>query len=548
MAATAGCFRGTGSWVFALQAGTIAGALIVLGGQAEIVKADSDSGKALALDQIEKKVEQKKVMPKYASESSASSVEPRCPLREQMRKEGLVLIDGNWYKVDKFVPYHPGGDEVLEQYLGADISFVFRVMHRQSDDILRRRKAHRAATPTELSILSSRRAEICRAMMSEASSSSASQRKTPSPEGGNGDDFDPNAFERDVTELHRSFVKAGYFAPTSSFVWQRVILAFSFLGASVALMSMPSTEDTNHSPSSSFVLASLLSTVAPGWLLGMFWHQCGYFMHDAEHHNLAGNERANDILGWLFGTVFLSVNGAWWREEHREHHALLNTYDDEGIKDPQMKEDVWVQNKKLLHFFGDEWVHLILYVQHVTFLPIILLFGRIGIMIDSTLTERKFRPWTILGNVLHVAFVYAVLRQSHNPLAVYSIAAIWQGVLSLQLVGNHYTKPWNRVHVATEGSFALWQILSTQDFVCPTWLRFAFGGLNFHYCHHTFPTMSREYFYVASPRIRALCEKHGVPNVQIGFLRCCWGMIMNFRDIAEEFSKQGHRGLAELYA
>lgn len=46
-------------------------------------------------------------------------------------------------------------------------------------------------------------------------------------------------------------------------------------------------------------------------------------MHDAEHHNLAGNEVVNDILGWMYGTVCLGVNGAWWREEHREHHAFL---------------------------------------------------------------------------------------------------------------------------------------------------------------------------------------------------------------------------------
>ena len=75
----------------------------------------------------------------------------------------------------------------------------------------------------------------------------------------------------------------------------------------------------------------------PGIFLGLFWHQSGFLMHDAEHHNLVGNERINDVLGWMYGTVFMGVNGAWWREEHREHHALLNTFDDEGVKDPQVR-------------------------------------------------------------------------------------------------------------------------------------------------------------------------------------------------------------------
>jgi len=218
--------------------------------------------------------------------------------------------------------------------------------------------------------------------------------------------FDLESFEKDTIELYKQFVERGYFQPTRLWIILNSIALFSLLASSIICMKIL--------PSSWYVI--------PGILLGLFWHQSGYLMHDAEHHNLAGNERVNDILGWMYGTVCLGVNGAWWREEHREHHAFLNTFDSEGFRDPQvrcfdcksealftttfslnlfsfayasqMREDIWIQNKKLIPFFGEQMIHFLTNFQHILFLPVIFLAGRVGIVLDSTLTERKFRPWS----------------------------------------------------------------------------------------------------------------------------------------------------------
>ena len=168
----------------------------------------------------------------------------------------------------------------------------------------------------------------------------------------------------------------------------------------------------------------------------------------------------------------------------------------------QMREDVWIQNKKLISFYGDEAIHFLANFQHILFIPIIFVAGRVGIVIDSTVTERKFRPWTILGNGLHILLHYCILSQTSYPLQVYIIASFQQAILSLQLLGNHYTKPWNPAHEATESNYFLWQVLCTQDFKCPNWLRWYYGGLNFHYSHHLFPTLPREYFHMTTPRIK----------------------------------------------
>lgn len=167
-----------------------------------------------------------------------------------------------------------------------------------------------------------------------------------------------------------------------------------------------------------------------------------------------------------------------------------------------MKEDVWIQHKSLIRFYGEKSIHFLASFQHVLFVPIIFLVGRIGIVVDSTLTERKFRPWTILGNLLHMLLHYFVLSQSNYPVQVYIVASFQQSILSLQLLGNHYTKPWHPVHAATEGNYFLWQVLCTQDFACATWSRWYYGGLNFHYAHHLFPTLPREFFHLTTPRIQ----------------------------------------------
>ena len=167
-----------------------------------------------------------------------------------------------------------------------------------------------------------------------------------------------------------------------------------------------------------------------------------------------------------------------------------------------MREDIWIQHKKLIPFYGQELTHFLANFQHILFIPLIFLVGRIGIVLDSTLTERKFRPWTIFGNILHIVLHYTILSHTSYPIQVYIVASFQQAILTLQLLGNHYTTPWNPITMATEADYCLWQILCTQDFACSWWTRWYYGGLNFHYSHHLFPTLSREYFHITTPCIQ----------------------------------------------
>ena len=74
-------------------------------------------------DDARKEVESKLYQTHQQKDTSVSvsthiGSDTKCPIRENARRQGLVLYNGNWYSVSKFVPYHPGGKEVLLQYLG----------------------------------------------------------------------------------------------------------------------------------------------------------------------------------------------------------------------------------------------------------------------------------------------------------------------------------------------------------------------------------------------------------------------------------------------
>ena len=193
-------------------------------------------------------------------------------IRETARKEGWVLYDGNWYSVGTFLPYHPGGSEILTQYLGTDISFVFRTMHRNPETIMKRRKVQRAATEEEKRTLLSKRNQVCHEMMEDfyqGSVSSAHKCKSKK--------FNLESFEQDMRDLYQSFVDRGFFQPTLLWLCSKTALVFLFLSLSLMTMKLLPGVVTDSSSST-----SAISYILPGIFLGLFWHQSGFLMHDAE--------------------------------------------------------------------------------------------------------------------------------------------------------------------------------------------------------------------------------------------------------------------------
>lgn len=73
---------------------------------------------------------------------------------------------------------------------------------------------------------------------------------------------------------------------------------------------------------------------------------------------------------------------------------------------------------------------------------------------------------------------------------------------------------------ASRGEHALRQVLSSTNYATGGDLRdYAHLFLNYQIEHHLFPDLPMRQYQVIQPKVRALCEKHGIPYVQEGVFR-----------------------------
>lgn len=212
----------------------------------------------------------------------------------------------------------------------------------------------------------------------------------------------------------------------------------------------------------------------------------------------------------------MGVSGKWWRDEHNEHHLFTNTLiDGVGSTDPQMIEDVFVQDLMVAPFVLDKLPpvvqELIARYQHLYFIPLLVFAGPYAIKIVSFVREQ--RPWHRFGQLLYVTWVGALLSAFSSwqeAVAYYVMSNVFLGVLSIQLLVSHYGKPWCEKESSKEQSWAKRQVESVLDIDCPPWLDWFHGGLHLHSPHHLFPRMSRYFYRTVHQDIIDMSTKHGV--------------------------------------
>lgn len=398
----------------------------------------------------------------------------------------LVGVRGNWYDVTSFVPHHPGGDVLLD-FAGRDATAQFTAYHTGS--VLAKRKPVGTYDWDE-----------------------------DAPGG--------DAMEGDYFKLAARFRKLGYFEPSMAWTAQCMARAFGFLGLSLYCV----LRLREHHSWPVFVLGAVA--------LAGFWQQSGFLMHDCMHNHHFQNRKLDQACGWFFAAVCFGVSGRWWRDEHNEHHLFTNTLvKGVGKSDPQMGETVWCQNHKLFPFFNQLVLRAILKIQHIIFIPILIFIGPISIKVDSIVSEN--RPWEFFGIFLHFLWTGALVASfpvlSHGVLYWY-IASCCVGVLEIQLLISHYTKPFEEKDTAKQIGFARRQIAAVVDIECPSWMDWFHGGLNLHSPHHMFPRMNRKYYREAYPQILGLCKKHGVKLDSKSWFGCLVATLSHLKKMDTLFS------------
>ena len=364
----------------------------------------------------------------------------------------VVGVDGSLYDVSTFAKYHPGGEELLNHFVGKDVSIQVRAFHER--DVMEGR----------------------------------------SPVGTYVDTTDKDPAAKGYKQLTEQFRKEGLFKTSYTWYAGKFVFAFSFLALCVHLIN-----------SDRIILAA--------GALALFWQQCGFFMHDFMHSQLTHNRHKDRWYGMLFGTAGIGVGGHWWKAEHFIHHALTNTVDlKTGWSDPQMREDVWVQSRKMFPLYQKCIDPYLIKIQQYTWLPLTVFFGRIGIAVDCFREEKRWYEWAAFAaHWMYLACIMSLIPTWEQRGIFYLAASIGQGVLSVQLLISHYARPFFLKD--TEYHNTSWprvQTITTINIVNHPLLDWFHGGLNIHIEHHLFPCMPRHNFRKIQPIIKQYCKDVGL--------------------------------------
>jgi len=252
-----------------------------------------------------------------------------------------------------------------------------------------------------------------------------------------------------------------------------------------------------------------------------------------------GNTRARGVLGQLNAGLIFGISSRMWLEEHSAHHAY--TLRPHG--DPQFKYfPLWLQSTKeipcwkaelptdlRLRRWASKAVRCLVRLQHLTFLPIVLLIGRYNFMAISVAFAVRNRRWfdllSIVAHLLWYGTFVALLLPTALERALFVVTNFSLiGVLHVQLLLSHLsTQQFTPEEEERLGVFAF-QLFTTRNIKSHWYSHWFHGGLEMQIEHHLFPLLPRHKLRAVAPRVRALAERHGIPYVELGFgeaLRYC---------------------------
>lgn len=403
---------------------------------------------------------------------------------ENLKEMDIIGINGVLYDVTNYIKYHPGG-EVIKKFINKDSSIVFEAFNHKEEYL------------DKLTKVGLYESEI-------------------------------NPIDKDFLELGKKFEKMGFKEGSKFYFFTRILIVFASLWISFRFFSQ-----FDH----------FLYHLIGSFFMFIVWQQSGFLMHDAMHSHLFHNPKNDEAVGSFFSSFIFGVNGLWWKEDHNTHHALTGVIDiHEKWIDPQLIEGVWVQNEKMFSFFNNNIQQYLIKLQAFLFVPLNLIVGRYGIMIDSFLVgnypkaRNKYMYIAWLFHWLYIAYFFSFLPSWSRIILMYFIAGMLQGILHLQLLVSHYSKEMLYREEYDKTSWFKYMVNGNLNINCPSWLDWFHGGLHLHIEHHTYPTIPRHYYREMQPYIMELCKKHNIEYEYIGWFEAVWKTLKNLYNTSLKFA------------
>ncbi|KAM9753034.1 acyl-CoA Delta-6 desaturase-like [Menidia menidia] len=386
--------------------------------------------------------------------------------KHSSRNDEWLVVNRKVYNVTQWAKRHPGGFRVINHYAGEDATEAFNAFHPDP------KLVQKFLMPL---------------LIGELAASEPSH------------DHNKNAeIIQDFKSLREQAEKEGLFRAKPLFFCLH--LGHILLLEALAWL-LVWYWGTSWTPT---LLCSLLLTTAQA--------QAGWLQHDFGHLSVFKKSRWNRLMHSIVFGHFKGASPNWWNHRHNQHHAKPNVM----MKDPDVNMvDILVLGATQPVEYGIKKIKLLPYNhQHKYFflvgppLLIPVLFN-----IQSLQSMISHRKWNDL--VWHITYY---IRYYLCAIPLYGFFGSVALNYFMRFLESHWFVWVTQINhlpmkIDHEGhrEWLTMQLQATCNVEQSFFNDWFTGHLNFQIEHHLFPLMPRHNYQLVAPRVRALCEKHGIP-------------------------------------
>lgn len=365
-----------------------------------------------------------------------------------------LIIDGVKYDVSTYAKHHPGGELILRNLAGRDVTEEFTVFHPPKTKVMLRGM------------------EV--------------ERRERSPR------------LEEFLALEKHMHEQGLFESTALFYMERAAGLTLFFSTACSLRY-----------SHPFVSAVCL---------GMFWCQLAFIGHDVGHSSVNGRHSDlfyGTLFGNTLGGISL---GWWKHSHYVHHASPNHDTHDPDIQhlpviavDPKMLGFYSSFHKK--HFELDSIAKFLVSKQVYLFYPIMTV-ARFNLYAQSLMWSLSNGSWLDLLTLIAFYVWFLIFAFSGpSPLMYIYVSHAVTALLHVQICISHFAEQVLTEHL----DWVDRQSLTTIDVDCSPALDWFHGGLQFQLEHHLFPRMPRENLRLASEMLEGFYKRQKVRYLRLGF-------------------------------
>ena len=291
--------------------------------------------------------------------------------------------------------------------------------------------------------------------------------------------------------------------------------------------------------------------------LGGFWQQIMFTAHDAGHRAITQNRTYDTMIGIFIADFCCGLSFGWWKSSHNVHHLVTNSPEhDPDIQNTPLFATCPSQFKNVhstyynFDFVWDKACEIMIPYQKYIYYPIMalarfnlyalgwlhLISKRSGRKSGTPAWARRmeivgmFTYWYVFGYLL----VWKTLPTWPIRVAFVLASHMVTMLLHVQITLSHWGMP--TCELGNDESFAQKQLRTTMDVLCPIWLDWLHGGLQFQAIHHLFPRVPRHNLRKIQPMVKAFCEDTGIKYQIYGFVDGNKTVVDRLGDISKQLS------------